>query len=588
MKPDNRTTAYALKDILLTPLYAGTEGLVKPEEKRPVVIVNGVALLMISLVLGVGSYFYLLKNSIFFLVGVPLEVLCFSAVLRLNYLKRYFQATLFMLVINVLYVTYWSIVLGAGISTEMLMVFVSLIVFHLSGSLFLQKERGLIYGCLAVSVLLMAGVLVNAYYHLVKPLDLNPAIALTMRGYTTAALFMLIVFVMSTYVAQIRYLLMSERKLKEISERKSIFLRETFHELRTPLNAIFGNAQLFERRKDEYTESEQLEIEQLFSSCYLARNLVNNVLDMSRIDSGKFYNVIKEPVNLNECVAHCISMNSYIAGSRGITIKNAFDEQLPAIINSDKLILTKIINNVLSNAVKFAPGDSQVIFCSIKKEDRLLFKIQNKGVIDTNIAKNLFDPFVSGRNQFVEGTGLGLGITKHLVELFNGTIQLDQEDSRSHTTIVIDLPLETTAGKVQEQANKQFRKNCFSGSSALVIEDELLSATLLTKILTEMGIRPVLCADWESAAASIKLEKPDVIISDLNIPGMCGKELIQQIRNNTELKSIPVLIVSGDAFSSVKEEMLAAGADAFIAKPVHFRELHLELSRHLPQHHALL
>lgn len=588
MKPDNHTSAYAIKEMLLMPLYAGTKGLDKPEDKRPIIIVNGVAMLMITIVLGVGSYFYLLKNSIFFLIGVPLEVLSFSAVIRLNYLKRYFQATLVMLVINVIYVTYWSIVLGAGISTEMLMVFISLIIFHLSGSLFLHKVRTLIYACLTVCVLLLIGVLINANYHLIKSLDLNPAIALTMRGYTTAALFMLIIFVMSTYVSQIKYLLISERKLKDISERKSIFLRETFHELRTPLNAIFGNAQLFERRKEEYSDSEKLEIEQLFSACYLARNLINNVLDMSRIDSGKFYNIIKEPVNLNECVAHCIAMNSYIAGSRGIVISSSFDEQLPAIINSDKLILTKIINNVLSNAVKFAQGNSHVFFSSRKKGQRIILNIQNQGVIDSKIGNRIFDPFVSGRNQFQEGTGLGLGITKHLVELFNGTIELDPDSSPSHTTIIIDLPLEVSMGKVQEQETIQFRKNCFSGSTVLVIEDELLSATLLTKILTEMGAQPVLCADWESARAAIKLKKPDVIISDLNIPGMSGKDLLQHLRSNTELKGIPVLIVSGDAFSSVKEEVLEAGANAFIAKPVHFKELYLELSRHLPQYHALL
>lgn len=584
MKPDN----YTLKEILLTPVFAGTKGLLKIEEKRPVIVANGVALLMISLVIGVGSYFYMLKNSIFFLIGVPLEVICFSTVIRLNYCRQYFQATLFMLVINVIFVTYWSIVLGAGISTEMLMIFISLIIFHLSGSLFLHKERGLIYACLAGSGLLMIGVLVNASYHLIKPLNLNPGIALTMRSYTTVALFLLIVFVMSTYVSQIKYLLISERKLKEISERKSVFLRETFHELRTPLNAIFGNAQLFHRRKDKYSDSEKLEIEQLFASCYLARNLINNVLDMSRIDSGKFYSIIKEPVNLKECIAHCVTMNSYIAGSRGIVIKNSFDDQLPAVINSDQLILTKIINNVLSNAVKFAPGYSNVVFSAQKKDQRIIFSIQNKGVIDSKISSKIFDPFVSGRNQFVEGTGLGLGITKHLVELFAGAIRLETDEPNQFTTIIIEIPLEVSTEKIALQEPIQFRKNCFSGSSVLIIEDELLSATLLTKILTEMGASFTLCADWESAADAIKLEKPDAIISDLNLPGMCGKELLQQLRNSPELKGIPVLIVSGDAFSSVKEEMLTAGADAFISKPVHFKELYVELSKHLPQHHALL
>jgi len=103
-----------------------------------------------------------------------------------------------------------------------------------------------------------------------------------------------------------------------------------------------------------------------------------------------------------------------------------------------------------------------------------------------------------------------------------------------------------------------------------------------------MGVKPILCADWESAIEALKQEKPNAIISDLNLPGMSGKELLLRIRNNIQLKDIPVLVVSGDAFSSIKDEMLEAGADAFISKPVHFKELYFELSKHLPQYHALL
>lgn len=588
METKNSTSVRLLKEVLFAPFFAGTKALTKIEEKRPVIVVNAVAFLMISIVLVVGSYFYVLKHSQFFLVGVPLELLCFSAVIGLNYRKKYFQATVSMLVINVIFVTYWSTVLGAGISTEMLMIFISLIVFHLSGSLFLHKERTLIYACLFVSLLLIAGVIINSHYHLIKPLDLEPAVAATMRGYTTTALFLLIIFVMSTYVSQIKYLLMSERRLKEVSERKSIFLRETFHELRTPLNAIFGNAQLFHRRKDDYSESEQLEIEQLFASCYLARNIVNNVLDMSRIDSGKFYNPIKEPVNLKECIAHCVTMNSYVAGSREITIKQSFDEQLPTIVNSDQLVLTKIINNVLSNAVKFAPGNSHVLFSASRKEQQIVLKIQNKGVIAPSISSKIFDPFISERSEMAEGTGLGLGITRHLVDLFKGVIRLETDEVNQTTAIVIEIPLELSKGKISVHDPIQFRKNCFAGSSVLIIEDELLSATLLTKILKEMGVKPILCADWESATAALVQEKPDAIISDLNLPGMSGKELLLRIRNNIQLKDIPVLVVSGDAFSSIKDEMLEAGADAFISKPVHFKELYFELSKHLPQYHALL
>jgi signal transduction histidine kinase len=572
-------------DIIGKPILAGTEGMDNQANRKSVIVINSLALVVGAMVVGVGSYFYRLTESLLVLIPVVIETCSFLSVIFLNSRKKYAEANLVMLVAHCIFAVYWSIVLDAAISTELLTAFLFLIIFHLSGTFIVYKEKRTIIVCLALVVLLTIGVQLNRVYHIITPIYISPSIQITMRGVTSIAFLILIALIMSTYLGKIQVLLLSERQLKGISDRKSAFLRETFHELRTPLNAIFGNAQFLQQRKNNYEQPEKQEIENLYAASYIARNIVNNVLDMSRIDSGKFYVLIKEPVNLKECITLCVAMNSYIAASRGIIINTEYCNKLPLAINSDKLLLTKIFNNILSNAVKFAPDNSLVLFKCYAMEEQIIFDIENDGSIDHEIASKIFDAFVTTRSQLSEGTGLGLAITRHLVELFGGKISL-HPNNLDKTIIRFNIPLEAATDAVYIPSAFQYRKNCFYGATAAVIEDDLPSSTLLKKVLEEMGIQPIICNDASGAVSLIKTNKPTVVISDLNMAGMSGKELLANMNSDKELKGIPVLIVSGDAFSSVKEELLEAGAAAFITKPVHFKELYQELSRQLPLRYA--
>ncbi|RFS22685.1 response regulator [Chitinophaga silvatica] len=571
--------------ILGKPVLAGTEGMKNQANKKSVMIINSLALIVGAMVVGVGSYFYQLTGSLLILIPVLIETCSFLSVIFLNGYKKYVEANLVMLVVHCIFAVYWSIVLDAAISTELLSAFLFLIIFHLSGTFIVYQEKKIVVVCMALVVILSIAVQFNRSYHFITPLAISPAIQSTMRGTTSAAFFVLIALIMATYLNKIQVLLLSERQLKEVSERKSAFLRETFHELRTPLNAIFGNAQFLQQRKNSYSQHEKQEIENLYAASYITRNIVNNVLDMSRIDSGKFYVLIKEPVNLKECITLCVAMNSYLAASRGIAININYCNQLPIAINSDKLLLTKIFNNVLSNAVKFAPDNSTVLFSCFADQQLIVFEIQNEGAIEPEVSDKIFDAFVTTRSQLSEGTGLGLAITKHLVELFDGKIML-VPNNEDLTIVRFNIPLEIATDAVSVSHAFEYRKNCFFGATAVVIEDDLPSSTLLRKVLVEMGIQPIICSDANESITLIKEHRPTVVISDLNMPGMSGKELLTQINISKELKGIPVLIVSGDAFSTVKDELLEAGAAAFITKPVHFKELYQELSKQLPLRYA--
>ncbi|RBL90655.1 ATP-binding response regulator [Chitinophaga flava] len=568
------------------PLFAGTKDFTYKEDKRPVILVNALGLLMTILVLGIGSFFYSLHPSMVILLPILIEAAAFIYVIVLNHLKKYFKASLVMLIANSVFAVYWSTVFGTAIPIDLVMAFLATIVFHLCNTFFLSKERKVLVSCLIITVTALILVQVNQRQRFIAPLELAPDTAYIIHLITSSAFLALIILVMSSYIGKIHALLYSERKLKDASVAKSTFLRETYHELRTPLNAIYGIAQLLQLRRNGYSAEEKREIDDLYSACYIARNIINNVLDMSRIDAGRFNTVTKESLNLKECVGHCTAINQYIALSRGITIRESFDEQLPAIISSDKIILTKIINNLLSNAVKFATGNSCVEIRCQREQHQVIFRVINQGSINYEKAAQIFEAFVSERNQITEGTGLGLSITKHLVELLGGQIFIEPDEKNTHTIIAFTLPLEAARGKSSTASKQHYRRNVFPGATALVIEDDPISSSLLTKILSHMGLTATLCHTGEEAMELIQIERPDVIISDLHMSNMSGKELLQHLRSHPLFKDIPVLIVSGDAFTSVKEDILRAGANAYISKPVHFNELYLALSRHLPQFQA--
>lgn len=574
-----------LKHLLVTPIYAGTKQLESEEQKRSVITVNLVALILSSLVLGVGSFFYTLKPSFLFLIGVPIETLAFFTVIFLNQRNQYFNANMLMLCTNAIAIGYWATVLGAGISMEILLIFYTIIFFYLSSTFFLYRKGKSFVACAIIIMLVLSWMIANIYWNLVTPLSLAPKVIIIMRWFTGAAMLVVILSILISYVTQINNLLRSAERLKDASERKSVFLREVFHEIRTPMNAIFSISQLFTLNRSTTKASTNKEIDQLFAACYLTRNIINHVLEMARIESGNFYTVKKEPILLRDCISHCIAVNSYLAASRGIQISSEIDEELTLPINSDPLILTKIFNNILSNAVKFANGNSWIEFRCTLKGGEISFSVTNEGTIDSEIAGKMFSRFFSKREQF-EGTGLGLSIVKHLVNLLGGEISLDPMDraNPTKTTMVFTIPYEKGNGRPTKYSLSQFRRGCFSGAKVMVIDDDISSSELLGKLLKEMGIVPLVCTEAANIKHLVEINRPNLIISDLNMPEFSGRQVIELLRSDSEQKSIPIIIISGDAFQ--KDEVLTAGADAFIVKPVLVRELYLELAKHF-QHHLL-
>ncbi|UCJ07167.1 hybrid sensor histidine kinase/response regulator [Chitinophaga pendula] len=569
-----------MKDTLMRLLKTGTQGLEDATERRSVVIINTLTLIMVAMVLGIGLFFYYLKSSLFILIPVILEAVSFCAVFLLNRRKQYFYANATMFAIHSVATIYWATALGTAVPVEVIMAFLFMIVFHIWGSFLLYKQRKLLIACLIAGIFVTVGVQLNYHYKIIKPLQLDPQDANIMRWFTTGGFLFLIFLIMFSYIRRIEILLSALKHSNNVLSAKSAFLRETCHELRTPLNGVFMISQLFQLRKEKYMNSDEIaEIDDLYAASYTARNIVNSVLDLSIIESGRFYTIKKEALNLRSYVQHCATMNSYVANTRGITIMVDFDKRLPVLVNSDKIVLTKIINNLLSNAVKFSQPDSQVMIKVHGNDEHIFFQVKNKGTISREKIDRVFLPFESERNNFIEGTGLGLYITKHLVELLEGRIIVTADEKDNSTTVSFSTPLELVTESISETEPFDFKSGRFSGARVVVVEDDKMTRILLRKFLTKMGIEPIMTESVENGLALIIEEKPDLVISDLHMENSGGEDLLMHIRNTASIKDVPVLIISGDAFKEAREAILRAGANGFLTKPLLYNDLYISLSK---------
>lgn len=563
MKSQNIHVTRSLYKLYHRCKMAGVDGSRSAWEEYHVTIINSLSFIMGFLVLALGLVFSYAKPVVWVVVPVLVEVLGFFAVIALNWRKLYFAANLTMYVLHMVAAIYWSALMGEAIPLEILVVF--LVILLICGPFFLYKDKRVRLICVTVTILLLLVLQINYVFKIYPPVTFNISTTYFLRLFTTIGILLFILMVISEYVKE------NER----INRAKSVFIRESYHELRTPLNAVFGIAQILQSRVHQFPVEDREDINNLYIATYNARNIIDNVLDHSKIEAGRFTEINRETFNLHKCLEHCIAINNYIANFRNVNIKLIHSPQLPLFINSDPIILLKIINNIVSNAAKFALADTIVEVHVQEENEKLCFTVENQGMISQEKAQRIFEPFNSERNNFSEGTGLGLPITRHLITLLGGQITLNVDETRQTTTFSFFIPLDnacrppvnavTAPGGQQEE---------MSVLKMLIIDDDYINRSIMRRFVTRMNGIPAVCDNVDSAITSILEDRPDVIISDLHMGEKGGIELLLQLQQMEGYQHIPVIIISGDAFSETRDKVLQAGAAAFICKPFLFRDVH--------------
>ena len=376
-------------------------------------------------------------------------------------------------------------------------------------------------------------------------------------------------------------------KAMEASGAKSEFLANMSHELRTPMNGLLGMIELSLDTPSSAEQKDQLETAQRCALSLLT--LVNDVLDLSKIESGK---MAFEHINFNIASTLEDTLKGYEikARQKGVLLEWNFASDLPAELSGDPLRLRQIVNNLVSNSIKFtSEGAIEVKIAAHKSEKDPSKWTVELHVIDTGTGipedklVTIFEKFtqVDGSiSRRYGGTGLGLAITKRLVELQNGTISVESElGLGSKFSIVLDfdaaMPVQVVekpipVTKIEGAANPRVQE---TSGAILLVEDNVVNQRVVTAILKKRGYEIDVASNGVEALMKLEQRSYAVILMDVQMPVMDGLEATRKLRLNESWKDVPVIAMTAHAMSGDKERCIAAGMNAYISKPVHSAHL---------------
>ncbi len=369
------------------------------------------------------------------------------------------------------------------------------------------------------------------------------------------------------------------RLAKETADRanraKSEFLSRMSHELRTPLNAILGFSQLLGRRS--LTESQREGINHITSAGRHLLDLINEVLDISRIESGRIQLSV-EPVRVGDVLAETVDLIRPLAHERNIELCAADQVDSEWHVLGDRQRLKQVLLNLLSNAIKYTPMNGRVVISvALLGEDKIRVVVSDTGpgIAPQNLSR-LFTPFdrLGAENSEVQGTGLGLALSQRLIQAMHGNIGVDSELGKG-STFWVELPRTICPSEeVSQRQAASSRENIeTSGSTSkctvLYIEDNLSNLTLIERIVAEQpGIELVTAMQGKLGLDLARRHGPDLILLDLHLPDMPGWEVLAHLKATAETRDIPTIVLSADATARQIDRLLCAGAQAYLTKPL--------------------
>ena len=381
---------------------------------------------------------------------------------------------------------------------------------------------------------------------------------------------------------------------EKANKAKTDFLSNMSHDIRTPMNAIIGITTLM---KNELHEPEKLaeHLGKLESSGQLLLGIINDILDMSRIESGKTtLNV--EKMNLPQQISQLDSVIRQQAGQRRQTFTVNTLVQHENIL-ADPNRLNQVLMNILSNAVKYTPTGGHIRLevdelTHTEHYAKYRFVVQDNGIgMSEEFQKTLFEPFTreekSGTNK-VQGTGLGMAITKSIVDLMGGSISVESASGKGTCfEVVLEFPIDTEADTVQQVQTlpeEEETTSPLSGMKFLCAEDNAINAEILQMLLETKGASCTICSNGQEivdAFAGVKPGDYDLILMDIQMPVMDGLEATRRIRNgeNPLGRTIPILAMTANAFLEDMQKSKEAGMDEHLSKPVDISALEQVVKR---------
>ncbi len=380
---------------------------------------------------------------------------------------------------------------------------------------------------------------------------------------------------------------------------KSDFLANMSHEIRTPINAVIGMNEMILRESSNKTVIGYAENIKSASNNLLS--IINDILDFSKIESGRM-EISEQNYSVDELLRNVINMIRIKAESKNLRFDVDVDENIPKRLRGDDVRIAQIMLNLLNNAVKYTPEGSitfTVKADNISNDTILRFSVKDTGIgIKEEDISSLFDDFQRldlSKNRNIEGTGLGLAITYRLIDLMNGQIDVASEYGKgSEFSVIIPQVIvdKTPVGKFSEnvdvdEISKNRQSALFTAPDAeiLVVDDNTMNILVARNLLKRTKVRVTECMSGKDALEAMKKKAFDVILLDHMMPEMDGIETLRMSKmlEDNMSKNAPVIALTANAVSGVREMYLSEGFDDYIAKPIDGTSLEEMLRKYIPE-----
>jgi PAS domain S-box-containing protein len=377
-------------------------------------------------------------------------------------------------------------------------------------------------------------------------------------------------------------------ELERANRTKDEFLANMSHELRTPLNSIMGLSEsLLEQRRGSLNDNQQKSLEMIEASGRHLLELINDILDLSKIEAGKF-DFYPQPISLDEFCRSCLAFVKTQASKKSITV-TYIQEPFVSRIFADPRRLKQILVNLLINAVKFTSERGRVTLRvnADLEQDIIQFAVIDNGIgITPENLQRLFQPFVqvdSSLTRQYEGTGLGLTLVQKLTDLHGGSVQVESKFGEG-SSFTINLPC--NQNEIANLENIQLETRFSTPKKAdialetttpqctiLLAEDNMSNVLLISEYFESLGYRIVVAHDGLEAIEKAETINPDMILMDIQMPGINGLAAIARLRDKVEFATIPIIALTALAMPGDRERCLLAGATEYMSKPVSLKSL---------------
>ena len=384
----------------------------------------------------------------------------------------------------------------------------------------------------------------------------------------------------------------AKKEAEDANKMKSEFLANMSHEIRTPLNSIVGFSNILKDKligHSLYTEY----LDNIMLSSTMLLNLINDILDLSKVEAGKTV-IDYHPVNLKNIVTEIKTVFQMKTVEKGVSLIINLSDDIPECLITDERYLRQILFNLIGNALKFTHQGSVEVQISIIEKGRNSSKVDMKFIIkDTGIGiqekdlTSIFEPFIQAskkdRNRY-GGTGLGLSITKRLVELLGGTISVESEIDKGSvfSFFLFNVEMCSIQGANQNATeNHTQSKIKFKNPVLLLTEDILSNRQVINGYLEKYNITIIEAENGEESLKAIRIQRPDLILMDMQMPVMDGYTAINIIKSDDTLKNIPLIALSASGMKEQKDNIRLI-ADDFLLKPIYKDVLIAKLMKYLP------